>query len=71
MEEEICQSAPHPIPYFVIKNSLLYCVAQRWGEEKLLLVVPRTKTETVIELVHSHPMAGHLGMANTTQQIQD
>ncbi len=31
---------PHPLPHFVISNGLLYCVAHRQGEEKLLLVVP-------------------------------
>ncbi len=34
-------------------------------------MVPRTKTETVLELAHSHPMAGHLGPANTVQRIRD
>ncbi|KAL1279885.1 hypothetical protein QQF64_014485 [Cirrhinus molitorella] len=63
--------APHPIPHFVIKNGLLYCVAQRRGEEKILLVVPRDKTGTVMELAHSHPMAGHLGAQNTIQRIRD
>ncbi|KAL0149631.1 hypothetical protein M9458_055158 [Cirrhinus mrigala] len=62
---------PHPLPHFVIENGLLYCVAQRRGEEKKLLVVPRAKTETVLELAHAHPMAGHLGAENTTQRIRD
>ncbi len=34
-------------------------------------MVPRSKTETVIELAHSHPMAGHLGAQNTIQRIRD
>ncbi|KAL0180385.1 hypothetical protein M9458_025827, partial [Cirrhinus mrigala] len=62
---------PHTLPYFVVEKGLLYCVAQRRGEEKKLLVVPRGKTEAVLELAHSHPMAGHLGAANTTQRIRD
>ncbi len=33
--------------------------------------MPRPKTETVLELAHSHPMAGHLGPANTAQRIRD
>ncbi len=65
------QPGPHPLPHFVVQKGLLYCVAQRRGEEKLLLVVPHTKTETVLELAHSHPMAGHLGPANTIQRIRD
>ncbi len=65
------QPGPHPLPHFVVQEGLLYCVAQRRGEEKLLLVVPRTKTENGLELAHSHPMAGHLGPANTIQQIRD
>ncbi|KAL0185140.1 hypothetical protein M9458_020837, partial [Cirrhinus mrigala] len=31
----------------------------------------REKTETVLKLAHSHPMAGHLGVQNTTQRIRD
>ncbi|XP_057195726.1 uncharacterized protein LOC130557734 [Triplophysa rosa] len=62
---------PHPLPHFVVKNGLLYCVAERRGEVKHLLVVPRTKTEAVLELAHSHPMAGHLGAQNTLQRIRD
>ncbi len=62
---------PHPLPHFEIKNGLLNCVAHRRGEEKFLLVVPKTKTETVIELALAHPMAGHLGMENTIQRIRD
>uniref|UniRef100_A0A8C1VW95 Gypsy retrotransposon integrase-like protein 1 n=1 Tax=Cyprinus carpio TaxID=7962 RepID=A0A8C1VW95_CYPCA len=65
------QPAPHPTPHFVVRNGLLYCVAQRRGEEKTLLVVPRSKTEAVIELAHAHPMAGHLGAQNTVQRIRD
>lgn len=34
-------------------------------------MVPKTKTATVIELAHSHPMAGHLGAANTIKRICD
>ncbi|XP_058642045.1 uncharacterized protein LOC131546483 [Onychostoma macrolepis] len=63
--------APHPIPHFRIQNGRLYCVAQRRGEEKSLLVVPKAKTEVVMELAHAHPMAGHLGVQNTTQRIRD
>ncbi|KAL0173155.1 hypothetical protein M9458_033466, partial [Cirrhinus mrigala] len=63
--------APHPLPYFVVQNGLLYCVAERRGEVKHLLVVPKNKTETVLELAHSHPMAGHLGAQNTAQRIRD
>ncbi len=29
------------------------------------------KTEMLLELAHSHPLAGHLGAANTTQRIRD
>ncbi len=71
MDRKEVQPGPHPLPHFVVQNGLLYCVAQRRGKEKWLLVVPRTKTETVLELAHSHPMAGHLGPANTAQQIRD
>ncbi len=62
---------PHPLPHFVIIKGLLYCVAHRQREEKLLLAVPRAKTETIIELAHSHPMAGYLGVMNTVQRIRD
>ncbi|KAL0163484.1 hypothetical protein M9458_042880 [Cirrhinus mrigala] len=71
VEGQETQPGPHALPYFVVQNGLLYCVAQRRGEEKQLLVVPKTKTETVLELAHSHPLAGHLGIHNTTQRIRD
>uniref|UniRef100_A0A8C1LU18 Gypsy retrotransposon integrase-like protein 1 n=1 Tax=Cyprinus carpio TaxID=7962 RepID=A0A8C1LU18_CYPCA len=70
-EGEDLQPAPHPTPHFVVQNGLLYCVAQRRGEEKTLLVVPRSKVQTVLELAHAHPMAGHLGAQNTAQRIRD
>uniref|UniRef100_A0A8C1GLQ5 Gypsy retrotransposon integrase-like protein 1 n=1 Tax=Cyprinus carpio TaxID=7962 RepID=A0A8C1GLQ5_CYPCA len=65
------QPAPRPTPHFVVKDGLLYCVAQRRGEEKTLLVGPWTKTGAVMELAHAHPMAGHLGAQNTIQRIRD
>ncbi len=34
-------------------------------------MVPRAKTEIVMELAHAHPMAGHLGGQNTTQRVRD
>ncbi len=71
MEKKDLRPKPHPLPHFVVENGLLYCVAQRRGEEKRLLVVPRSKTEMVIQLAHAHPLAGHLGAANTTQRIRD
>lgn len=71
MDDEVRQPAPHPLPYFVIRNGLLYCVASRRGEEKLLLVVPKSKPLTVLELAHTHPMAGHLGAANTAQRVRE
>ncbi len=71
VEGKDTQPPPHPTPHFVVQNGLLYCIAQRRGEEAKLLVVPRSKTETVMELAHSHPMAGHLGAQNTIQRIRD
>ncbi len=71
VEGKETQPGPHPLPHFIVWNGLLYCVTQRRGEEKTLLVVPRTKMETVLELAHSHPLAGYLGAANTTQRIRD
>ncbi len=68
IEGKEAQPAPHPLPHFIIQNGLLYCVARWRREEKLLLGVPRTKTETVPELAHSHPLAGHLGATNTIQR---
>lgn len=70
IEGKEIQPPPHPVPHFVVRNGLLYCVAQCRGEEKRLLV-PQSKTETVMELAHSHPMAGHLGPQNIIQRIRD
>lgn len=69
--KEVHLPGPHPLPYFMVRKGLLYCVEQRQGEEKLLLVVPKTKTEKIIELVYSHALAGYLGAAKTTQRICD
>ncbi len=41
------------------------------GEERHLLVIQQTKTELVMELAHSQPMAGHLRAANNLQQLWD
>lgn len=71
VEGKETQPGPHPLPYFIVRNGLLYCVAQRRGEDKVLLVVPRTKTEMVLELAHSHPLASYLGVANTVQRVRD
>ncbi|KAI2658233.1 Transposon Ty3-G Gag-Pol polyprotein [Labeo rohita] len=71
IENQEQQPAPHPLPHFIVKNGLLYCVAQRRGEVKELLVVPKGKVEMIMELAHAHPMAGHLGAANTAQRIRD
>lgn len=65
------QPGPHPLPYFLVKEGLLYCIAERRGEERHLLVVSRAKTDVVLELAHAHPMAGHLGVQNTVQKIRD
>ncbi|KAL1282698.1 hypothetical protein QQF64_001501 [Cirrhinus molitorella] len=71
VDDQDARPGPHSLPYFVVKKGLLYCVAQRRGEEKELLVVPRSKNEAVLELAHAHPMAGHLGVQNTIQRIRD
>ncbi len=71
IEGEEVHPPPHPVPHFVVQNGLLYCVAQWRGEERKLLVVPRSKTESVMELAHAHPMAGHLVAQNTIQRIRD
>ncbi|XP_058638128.1 uncharacterized protein LOC131544123 [Onychostoma macrolepis] len=71
LEGKDTQPKPHPLPHFVVENGLLYCVAERRGETKKLLVVPRSKTEAVLHLAHAHPLAGHLGAGNTIQRIRD
>ncbi|XP_073763463.1 uncharacterized protein [Danio rerio] len=63
--------SPHPLPHFVEKNGLLYCVAERRGKKKALLVIPRTKRETVLDWAHTHPRIGHLGAGNTMKRVRD
>lgn len=65
------QTEHHSTPHFIVKNGLLYSVAQRRGEEKTLLVVLCSKTGAVIEIAHPHPMAGHTGAQNTIQHFRD
>lgn len=50
---------------------MLYCVVIRRGEEKELLVLPKGKTDLVMTLAHSHPMAGYLAAENTLQRLWD
>ncbi|KAI2655868.1 Retrovirus-related Pol polyprotein [Labeo rohita] len=52
-------------------DRLKHCWTQVRIIEGPLLVVPKSKTDTVLELAHSHPLAGHLGVHNTTQRIRD
>ncbi len=66
------QPPPHPVPPLHRPEWPCSTVSPRGGgRNKQLLVVPRPKTETVMELAHSHPMAGHLGALNTIQRIRD
>lgn len=60
-----------PDQYFKITDGLLYYAAQRRGEVVDLLVVPRTKVGTVLELARTHPMSGHLGACNTLERVRD
>ncbi|XP_067105502.1 retrovirus-related Pol polyprotein from transposon 412 [Osmerus mordax] len=55
---------PLPATYF------LYHVTQGGEEDVCRLVVPRGKTLTALELDHSHPLGGHLGIHNTLARIQ-
>uniref|UniRef100_A0A9J7Z5P0 Gypsy retrotransposon integrase-like protein 1 n=1 Tax=Cyprinus carpio carpio TaxID=630221 RepID=A0A9J7Z5P0_CYPCA len=71
LEGKDVRPKPHLLPHFIVENGLLFWVAQWRGEEKRLLVVPRSKTEVVLQLAHTHPLAGHLGAANTAQRIRD
>ncbi|KAL1277196.1 hypothetical protein QQF64_023869 [Cirrhinus molitorella] len=71
IEDEVVHPAPHPLPHFIVQNGLLYCVAQRRGEEKQLHVVPKSKVDVILEFAHSHPLAGHLGAQNTIERIRD
>ncbi|XP_056623293.1 uncharacterized protein LOC130436558 [Triplophysa dalaica] len=60
VDGEVRQNPPHPLPYFTVQSGLLYCVAQRRGEEKQLLVVPKSKVNPILELAHTHPFSGTL-----------
>ncbi len=48
VEGKETQPGPHPLLHFIVRNGLLYCVVQQREEEKILLVVPRTKMNTVL-----------------------
>ncbi len=50
--------------------STLLCSAAEGGGEKTASRAPVEK-ESVMELAHAHPMAGHLGAQNTIQRICD
>ncbi|KAF7706759.1 hypothetical protein HF521_020013, partial [Silurus meridionalis] len=64
---------PLPHLYFTVKNGLLYYHMERRGRvgDCDLLVLPKTKTGSVMHLAHTHPLGGHLGPRNTLEKIRD
>jgi integrase-like protein len=62
-QREIEKTANH---YFV-RNRLLY----RRHHGKQLLVIPACKKQQILEAVHDHPMAGHMGVKNTFQRLSE
>lgn len=36
-----------------------------------LLIVPRTRTQTLVHRSHTHPLGGHLGARNTREKLKD
>ncbi len=54
MVEENVRSRGHtPSPILCSQELPALLCQQWWGEEKFILVVPRTKTEMVIDLAHT------------------
>ncbi|XP_033758666.1 uncharacterized protein LOC117340982 [Pecten maximus] len=54
---------------FVVSKDLLYRELEEKGSTRRQLVVPRKFRETVLNLGHNSVMAGHLGIAKTTNRV--
>ena len=52
---------------YIVENGILY---KRYKDRKLL-VVPETKLNKVLEAIHDHPMAGHMGIENTFNRVKE
>lgn len=63
--KEIQSQHPLPETFFLIWGVLLYYHQECRGDPCDLLIVPRSKVDTVLHLTHIHPLWGHLGPQRT------
>ncbi|KAJ8264277.1 hypothetical protein GJAV_G00147290 [Gymnothorax javanicus] len=57
------------LPYFTVRNGLLYRICQVRGEEIAQLLVPRPYISKVLYLAHTHLFGAHLGAEKTYERI--
>lgn len=66
----VWKSVDRPNFKYVVKDGLLFHHSMTpTGEQLRQLVIPRTRQRKVIKVVHSIPLAGHLGRRKTTQRV--
>lgn len=59
-----------PTAYFMVKNGLLYYHCSCCGNLCELLVIPRSKIDSIMHLAHYYLLGGHVGLLNTLEKIQ-
>ena len=55
--------------YYQLINDQLYKKPRKWNSG-LLKVIRRSEFETLMEIMHDHPTAGHLGIESTYNRIK-
>ena len=65
---------PDPVqiyPHIALNRDRLYGVSHntQTGKEMTQLLVPKSRRETVVQVAHYNPMAGHMGVDKTLDQI--
>ncbi len=71
IEGKEAQPGPHPLPHFVVQTACSIVSLSEGGRKNYCWWCHTQRRRTVLELAHSHPLAGHLGAANTIQRIRD
>lgn len=62
IERQAVGTGAYPPPYFMVRNNLVYQVTRVQEELMEQLLVPRSRTQTVVHLAHQHPQGGYLAL---------
>ena len=69
--QSVCPDAAQAYPHFALIRDRLYRVSRdtQTGKEMTQLLVPKSQWETVFQVAHYNPMAGHMGGDKTLARI--